>query len=138
MTARFWVLGPVQTIEGDEMWGVVDGHDLPGQHRARKPNGYQEFWNSEDLAKQHAEYMNLRAEAWAESLDEVAKEIEHLGPETWLVHRWTDDETDLGSFDRTVLITDSEAKADAYIEAAPKAKSIVTGYHYTKQKFEMD
>lgn len=63
MVRRFWVMGPVQTMEGEEQWGVVDGLDLPGTRRAPKPHGYSEFWNTEQAAMDHAEYMNLRAEA---------------------------------------------------------------------------
>lgn len=60
---RFWVFGPVQTMEGDEQWAVNDGDDVPGR-TARKPHGYSEFWNTKAAAEDHAEYMNLRVEAW--------------------------------------------------------------------------
>ena len=59
---RFWVFGPVLTMEGDEQWAVVDGEDLPGMRRATKPHGYSEFWETEQGAVHHAEYMNLRVE----------------------------------------------------------------------------
>lgn len=60
---RFWVMGPVETQDGDEVWGVVDGLDTPSARRAPKPSGYQEFWNAEWLARAHAEYMSLLSEA---------------------------------------------------------------------------
>lgn len=55
---RFWVLGPVVDEKGVFMWGVSDGHDLPGQRRNPKPPGYQEFWPTEGEAEKHRDELN--------------------------------------------------------------------------------
>jgi hypothetical protein len=60
---RFWVLGPVTDDDWPcEMWGVVDGLDLPGQRSARKPPGFQEFWPSEEEANAHRDALNAVTE----------------------------------------------------------------------------
>ncbi|MCG7348895.1 hypothetical protein [Sphingomonas sp. ACRSK] len=62
MSGRFWVLGPV-VDKGGEQWGVVDGHDMVGTARARKPKGYREFWPTQTEADAHAASLNKETAA---------------------------------------------------------------------------
>lgn len=54
----------------------------------------------------------------------------------WLVHQFEDDDCSAARFVQTIAAVKTEAEADAVIAKAPKAKSLVTGYCYTKQRMD--
>lgn len=58
MLDRFWVLGPVETSPNKFQYGVVDVFDTSGRIEHRKPSCYQEFWDSEEEANKHRDYLN--------------------------------------------------------------------------------